>query len=51
MLIAIIPIVVLVLGLILWRPENAKAPGQWMFICGLLVTLLIIGGKYALHLP
>lgn len=51
MLVAIIPVVVLVAGLLFWRPENMKRPGEWMFVTGLLVTLLIIGGKYAMHLP
>lgn len=49
MLFAIIPIVALILGLLLWRPE-AKDIGRVLFACGVLVTLFV-AAKYTLHLP
>jgi len=53
MLIAIVPVVVLVLGLLLWalaaKPLVAEA-GRLMFGCGLLVALLV-ATRTTLHLP
>lgn len=50
MLFAIIPIVALILGLLLWRPADLKEPGKLLFFCGVFVTLLV-AAKYTLRLP
>jgi len=39
--IAIIPLLVCIIGLLAWRP-TLKEAGQWCFITGLLVTLLVL---------
>ncbi len=53
MTIAIVPVVVLVLGLLLWglatKPIAVEA-GRLMFACGLLVSLFVMA-KTTLHLP
>jgi hypothetical protein len=43
MFIAIVPVVVMVLGLLLWTLGSGKAQpiGEKMFTCGLLVTLFV----------
>jgi hypothetical protein len=44
MLIAIIPIIACILGLLMWvLATNAivKRAGEWMYVCGLLVTLFV----------
>jgi hypothetical protein len=53
MLIAIVPVVVLVLGLVFWLlPGSAprQAIGERMFTCGLLVTLFV-AARVVLRLP
>jgi hypothetical protein len=53
MLIAIVPVVVLVLGLPLWalatKPVAVEA-GRLMFACGLLVVLFV-AARQTVHLP
>ncbi len=53
MTVAIVPVVVLVLGLLLWalasKPIAVEA-GRLMFACGLLVSLFVMA-RTTLHLP
>lgn len=44
MMIAIVPVLVMLVGLVLWLAGGPKsAPvGERMFTCGLLVTLLVL---------
>jgi hypothetical protein len=52
MLIAIIPVLVMVVGLLLWAlSKNAivSRAGEWMFVTGLLVTLFV-AAKYTVRL-
>lgn len=46
--IAIIPLIVCIVGLLLWAlATNAilKRAGEYMFACGLLVTLFVVATK------
>lgn len=48
MIIAIIPLVVCIIGLLMWAlSSNAivSEAGKWCFIVGLFVSLLVVGGK------
>lgn len=45
MLIAIVPLVACVIGLLMWWvSQNGKVQeaGKWLFICGLLITLYVV---------
>ena len=47
MLISWVVLLIAVVGLVLWLATDGKlsSVGQWMFICGLLVTCLLLGGR------
>ncbi len=43
--VAIVPALVMVVGLLLWClpvPPKVSEAGKWMFVCGLLVTLCVM---------
>jgi hypothetical protein len=49
---AIVPVVVMVLGILIWTLSSKPIPqraGEWMFVCGLLVTCFV-AAKYTLRL-
>ena len=53
MLIAILPVIVLVLGLLLWALSSNPVPkeaGRIMFFCGLLVVCFV-AAKYSVRVP
>ncbi len=48
MVVAIIPLIVAIVGLLMWAfSNNAKVTviGQWMFIIGLFWTIAAVAGK------
>jgi hypothetical protein len=49
MLVAIIPIIALIIGILLWRPTLPEV-GKVLFVCGAAVAMLV-AAKYSVHLP
>jgi hypothetical protein len=52
MLMFIIPVLVMIVGLVMWLAGSPKASpiGERMFTCGLLVTLFVVS-KQVIKLP